>query len=165
MLSVEWLKNTVWRTAVALVPKLAEVDDHLAKRLLPAAEYGLYLKMDVRDRDHACTVTKALLAEHPDASSELLRASLLHDVGKMKARYNPFSRIFAALYTPSAIPAKPRLSGIRGLWQIKRHHHRYGAQMIREAGGSERVAQIVARHHAPAGDAEASRLKRIDERF
>ena len=163
--SATWLKNTFWRTTVALIPTLAHADDRFAKRLLSAKEYRLYLAMDVRDRDHACTVTKLLLAEYPDASSELLRAALLHDVGKTRASYNPLSRILAALYTPPSIPAKPRFSGVRGLWQMKRHHDRYGAQMILAAGGSERVAQIVARHHAPAGDAEACRLKEVDERF
>ncbi len=163
--SATWLKNTFWRTTVALVPQLAHADDRFAKRLLSAEEYGLYMQMDVRDRDHACTVTKALLVGFPDASLELLRAALLHDVGKTKASYNPLSRILAALYTPPQIPAKPRFSGVRGLWQMKRHHGRYGAQMIRAAGGDARVAEIVARHHAPAGDAEASRLKEVDERF
>lgn len=159
------LKNTLWRTTVALVPTLAHADDRFAARLLSAAEYRLYAQMDVRDRDHACTVTKTLLAEHPDASPELLRAALLHDVGKTKTSYNPLSRIVAALYTPSRIPAKPRFSGVRGLWQMKRHHDRYGAQMIHAAGGDARVAEIVARHHTPAGDAEAARLKEVDERF
>ncbi len=165
VLNAEWLKNTFWRTTVALIPKLAEADDMFAQRHLSAEEFPLYARMDVRDRDHACTVTKTLLADYPDASPELLRAALLHDVGKTRASYNPLSRIIAALYTPSIIPAKPRFSGVRGLWQMKRHHDRYGAQMILAAGGGERVAEIVARHHAPAGDAEAARLKEVDERF
>ena len=165
MQSATRLKNTLWRTTVALVPKLAHADDRFAERLLSAEEYRLYIRMDVRDRDHACTVTKALRAEFPGASPELLRAALLHDVGKTRASYNPLSRIAAALYTPSDIPAKPRFSGVRGLWQMKRHHDRYGAQMIRAAGGSARVAEIVAKHHAPEGDAEAMRLKEVDERF
>ena len=165
VLSAERLKNTLWRTTVALIPKFARADDAFAERLLPKEEHTLYLKMDVRDRDHACTVTKTLLADYPDASCELLRAALLHDVGKTRVAYNPLSRIVAALYTPWDIPAQPHLSGVRGLWQIKRHHHRYGAQMIRLAGGSERVAEIVAKHHHPAGDADAARLKEVDERF
>ena len=165
MHSAEWLKNTVWRTTVALIPRLAEADDAFARRLLPYSEYRLYLGMDVRDRDHACTVTKTLLADYPDASLDLLRAALLHDVGKARASYNPLSRIVAALYTPSNVPAKPRLGGVRGLWQLKRHHDRYGAQMIRAAGGDARVAEIVARHHAPGDDAEAARLREVDERF
>ena len=165
MQSATWLKNTLWRTTVALIPKLAAADDRFAKRLLSAEEYTLYLRMDVRDRDHACTVTQTLLSDYPDASADLLRAALLHDVGKTKASYHPLSRIVAALYTPQSVPARPALTGVRGLWQMKRHHGRYGAQMIRAAGGGERVAQIVARHHAPAGDAEAARLKEVDERF
>ena len=165
VLNAKWLKNAFWRTTVALIPKLAETDDAFAKHHLSAEEYSLYKQMDVRDRDHAWAVTRVLMVEHPEAPPELVRAALLHDVGKIRAAYNPLYRIVAALYAPETIPAEPRFRGVRGLWQMKRHHDRYGAQLIRAAGGSERVAQIVERHHAPAGDPEAARLKEVDERF
>jgi len=165
MLRVEWLKNAFWRTALALAPRLADPDDAFARRVLTPAEYRLYMDMDVRDRVHACAVTERLLRLAPDASGELLRAALLHDVGKSGASYSAFERILVFLYAPKNLPAEPRLGGVRGAWQRKRHHPRYGRGMILDAGGGARVAQIVARHHDPRGDAEAALLKAVDERF
>jgi putative nucleotidyltransferase with HDIG domain len=109
-------------------------------------------------------VARAILAEQPGASRELLRAALLHDVGKSTASYRPLERILVRLYTP-AVPSEPRRAGLIGAWQRKRHHHCYGAAMIRAAGGSARVAEIVVRHQDPQGDEEAALLKRVDERY
>ena len=110
------LGNIVWRTVTALFPALARPDDTFAKTLLSEAEYNLYKKMDVRDRAHACAVTQQLLARYPDASPELRRAALLHDVGKASARYNPWLRILAALYTPRHVaPEPPPVRGAGGV--------------------------------------------------
>lgn len=164
---VQSVGNTVWRTVTALFPALARPDDTFAKTLLAKAEYELYRTMDVRDRAHACAVTRRLLTRYPDASPELRRAALLHDVGKASACYNPWLRILAALYTPRRIAPEPRLSGVRGAWQVKRHHDRYGAAIILQAGGDARVAELVARHHAGGDtrDFEAARLRETDARF
>lgn len=159
--------NTVWRTVTAMFPALARPDDPFAGALLPKTEYDLYKRMDVRDRAHACAVARQLLARYPDASPELRRAALLHDVGKTSVRYNPWLRIFAALYTPRRVAPEPRLVGVRGAWQLKRHHDRYGAALILGAGGDARVAELVARHHTGGDttDLEAARLRETDARF
>jgi len=152
------------RVMRAFLPALAKADDHWAEALLSPEEAGLYRAMDPRDRHHAVVVARAILAEQPDASLELLRAALLHDVGKSTAGYHPLERILVHLYTP-AVPSEPRCGGLMGAWQRKRHHHCYGAAMIRAAGGSARVAEIVFRHQDPQGDEEAALLKRVDERY
>ena len=163
----ESLGNTAWRTLIALLPTLAKPDDPFAEALLSKTEYDLYKTMDVRDRAHACAVTRQLLARYPDASPALCRAALLHDVGKTSVRYNPWLRILAALYTPRRVAPEPRLAGVRGAWQLKRHHDRYGAALILGAGGDARVAELVARHHkgGDTKDLEAARLRETDARF
>ena len=160
----EWLGNALWRTLHAFLPSLARPDDGFARGLLPEPEYRLYRTMDPRDRLHALAVTRKLLELYPGATPELCRAALLHDVGKVGASYRPAERILAGLYAP-AVPAAPRFRGLRGTWQLKRHHPVYGAQIILDTGGDRRVADIVLRHHDPQGDADAARLKRVDERF
>lgn len=161
----ERVRNTLGRTLMAFFPALAVPDDAFAAHHLPEAEYRLYRGMDARDRLHACAVARRLLERCPGASSELRRAALLHDVGKAAARYNPWWRVLVALYTPREIAAEPRLRGLRGAWQLKRHHGRYGAARIMAAGGDRRVAEIVSRHHGPGADHEAALLQEIDARF
>lgn len=158
-----WFKNAFGRTLIAFFPMFVSADDAFAERHLSTNEYQLYLTMDKRDRHHGCAVAKMLLRQAPQASPELLRAAFLHDVGKSLLPYNPWQRVLVHLVSPSRIAASPELTGLRRVWQVHLRHDRYGAQMIRATGGGERVAEIVSRHHAPSGDAEAAALKEVDE--
>ena len=157
-----WFVNAFRRTVVACLPVLAAPDDEFAGRYLAPSEYRLYLKMDRRDREHACWLARRLLDRQPEVSPELVRAALLHDVGKSERPYNPIYRIVSHLYSAD-LPPEPRLAGLRGALQADRHHHRYGAEMIRKVGGSSEVARLVERHHEPGGDSGAALLKRLDD--
>lgn len=159
------VRNVTGRTVYAFLPGLIKPDDSFARRYLTGAEYILYAKMDLRDRHHACQVTKTLLEKYPQASSELCRAALLHDVGKSSSRYRPIHRILVHFYTPKDIPVVPRFHGLKGAFQRNLHHDFYGAELILKSGGDEAVAEIVARHHDPAGHREAAILKEIDEQY
>ncbi|HKI57107.1 MAG TPA: HDIG domain-containing protein [Trueperaceae bacterium] len=156
-----WYLNAARRTVRALVPGLAPPDDAFAASRLTGAEYGLYLRMDRRDRHHACEVAKELLARHPGASEVLVRAALLHDLGKADRPFRVLERVLVHLLPTRPLPPEPRLRGLAGAMQVKRHHQRYGADMIRAAGGSEVVARLVAGHHRVGGEAEL--LRRIDD--
>ncbi|MDZ7704959.1 MAG: HDIG domain-containing protein [Trueperaceae bacterium] len=164
-MNARYVKNAAWRSLTAFIPTLVAPDDSFARGSLRWPEYRLYLDMDVRDRYHACLVAKTLAESYPEASSELIGAALLHDVGKSAAGYSAVSRIAAHLWAPRHVPAEPRLDGLRGVWQLHRHHSRYGAAMIRAVGGSERIAEIVERHHNPGDDRDAALLHSVDEQF
>lgn len=148
----------------AFMPGLAEPQDDWAATLLRSSELELYLKMDARDRAHACRVARALLKRRPEAPSELVRAALLHDVGKSLVPYRAWQRILLHLWRPT-LPPEPEPSGFRRTLQVHRHHARLGADMVRAAAGAERVAQLIERHHAPGTDAEARLLKEIEELY
>jgi putative nucleotidyltransferase with HDIG domain len=159
-----WLARLSRRTLFAFFPSLARPDDDFARHHLPDIEYQLYQRMDPRERDHACRVAKAVLAQAPP-SSILIRAALLHDLGKTSSSYHALERILVHLYTPQNLAAEPRLTGLKGAWQRKLHHAHYGAELIRKAGGCPNVAELVERHHQPQGCPEAAILKTIEEGF
>lgn len=94
-----------------------------------------------------------LRAEGRDVSRDLLVAALLHDVGK-----GPLSAWHRAVFVMlNAVPASfaRRLESQHGaawrqaLWRL-RHHARFGAEILREAGSSPRVIELVAGHTSPA---------------
>lgn len=151
------------RTFQSLSEERARPDDAFARARLAEGEYRLYARMDTRDRAHATHVTRLLLDRRPDASDHLVRAALLHDVGKAARPYRLWERVAAHLYAPRDIPAEPRMTGLRGAWQMRVHHAQYGADMVRAMGASERVAELIEEHHTADGDPEAAAIRAVDE--
>lgn len=117
----------------------------------------LYGAMDPRDRDHAVKVAKRLLQRYPEAPGYVVRAALLHDVGKALRPYHPLERVLTGLWCPE-VEIEPLRKGLYGAWQIRKHHPIYGARRILDL----EVATLVRTHHAPKSE-WAKRLHEVDE--
>ncbi len=165
--SAPWLINAARRTLVTAFPGLARPADGWALERLEGPEAQLFLSLPPQERAHGIEVAQRLLDRAPSAPPALVRAALLHDVGKLGTPQFVLWRVLTHLLPPSRMPAEPRLQGLAGARQARTHHAAYGARLIREAGGSEVVARLVERHHQePAGElaAELAQLKAADER-
>lgn len=159
-----WAWNAGLRTLRGVHPALARPDDAWAEARLPDAERALYRAMDPRERDHHVRVARTILARHPDATPQLVRAALLHDVGKSQRPYRVIERILVHLVRGEVPAPQPIQVGWQGARQVAAHHAAYGASMILEAGGDPRVAELVSRHEQPEGDVEATALHEADRR-
>lgn len=159
-----WAWNAALRTLRGMRPDWADPDDAWARSRLPEVEFELYRSMDPRDRDHAVRVAKALLRRHADAQDEVVRAALLHDVGKSQLPYRVHERIFVHVLRAGTPPPSPLRAGFAGARQLAAHHPRIGAEMIRKAGGSDRVAELVRRHERPGDDEQAAWIREADRR-
>lgn len=136
--------NIIRRTFEAFVPAAARPDDAFAQARLTREEYGVYSRMDVRDRAHSVLVARRLLADDAAAAPELVAAALLHDCAKALLPFQPLHRIAVHFRKPRGLPARPLRDGFQGALQLREHHERLGAELIRQAGGRETVAQLVA---------------------
>lgn len=149
----------------ALSPAQARPDDIWAAHQLPAPELEVYRRMDPRDREHAVRVAQKLLELHPEASSEVVRAALLHDCGKIVRRYNVLERVIVGLIAPEGPRTSTNTSGLQAktAMDVRNNHPQIGAKLILEAGGDSRVAELVRIHHQPKGDVEATWIHQIDD--
>ena len=152
------------RTLVGLAPAFARPDDAFALRWLVGSEGEAYRAMDRRDREHACRVAQRLLALHPDAEPHVVRAALLHDVGKAARPYRVWERVLVHVWTPGTAMAERLPRAWRGAWRAHREHAAQGAAWLRGLGVDARVVDLVARHHQPPGRDKALRqLASADE--
>ena len=149
----------------ALSSAQARPDDTWARQHLPASELEIYHRMDPRDREHAVRVAQTLLELHPEASSEVIRAALLHDCGKLVRPYNVLERVIVGLIAPEGPGSNQTSNGLRAntAMDVRNNHPQIGAKMILEAGGDPRVAELVRIHHAPNDDVEALWIHQIDD--
>lgn len=149
----------------ALSPAQARPDDAWAAKKLPNPELEVYQRMDPRDREHAVRVAQKLLELHPEAGGEVIRAALLHDCGKQVRPYNVFERVLVGLIAPEGPRSSQTSSGLqaRTAMDVRNNHPQIGANLILEAGGNARVAELVGIHHNPRTDLEATWIHQIDD--
>lgn len=157
----------VQRSLAIVLPEIVRVDDAFAQQHLTTEEWQLYQRMIPADRKHGVEIAKTLLARYPQSSSHLIRAAVLHDVGKsviFKGRSQVVARILLHLYAYKKATLSPIL-GLQTLQQTYRDHAHIGAEMLANCQGCPRVIALIANHHSPAGDAEAEILAEIDALF
>jgi len=105
----------------------------LVQTTLLDSEFALWSAMMPIDKKHSIKVMSRFMQIYPQATATQVRASLLHDVGKLESNLGVFARVLATIV------------GERGSRFAKYHaHEKIGAQMLRQAGSDEETWQLVA---------------------
>ncbi len=137
--------------ALAARPTHAELT--LAQSHLSAPLYRLFHDMSRDEQAHSLRVLRQLLEQgetHPD----LLAAALLHDVGKSRVGLRLWERVLTTLAGGlgrrlGPAPHPQETTGWRRPFAVAVHHPRWGAEMVREAGGSALLQSLIERHQDP----------------
>jgi hypothetical protein len=117
--------------------------------VLRGAEQPLFWAMASQDQRHSFDVGSSVAATAP-GDDELVRAALLHDVGKRHVTMGVVSRTFATLLEMAHLPMPERYRSYRA-------HGPAGASDLQSAGSGQLVVEFARRHPgaAPEGvDAE-----------
>ena len=148
------------RAAVAddEVRKLAE---HLSR-----SELQLFRSMTLADQRHSLDLFYRLRRDghdHPD----LLRAALLHDVGKVSGSLPLAYRVVFSLVAMVSVPGARWLADGRRPrafrpFYVAAYHAALGAQAASSAGSNPTVTRLIAGHGAPGIDRLSFLLYRYD---
>lgn len=150
----------------------AAVDRRLRLLVSDDRQWVLLARLSSFDRSHLVAVHDTLVAMGCD-DADILRAALLHDVGKAddRGRVRLLHRVVKVLgerWCPRCLERVARRDGGwlgHGVWLATRHAEN-GAILARDAGASERVCELIHLHDdssAALGDAGLRLLRRADE--
>jgi putative nucleotidyltransferase with HDIG domain len=141
----------------------------------------LFFQMNRVDQHHALAVARTVLSEASYLPGLdlliLIKAALLHDVGKVEGDLNPFSRLFVGLVRRS----RPLLRGQWSItnpvtfWQKLRYgfyvdlaHPARGAHMARIFGIEPSIVDMIRHHHDPPFEGQSPELtwlQLVDSRY
>jgi hypothetical protein len=127
-------------------------DLRTAQEFLAPALYDLFCQMVPADQAHSLQVFNALRQDGA-VEPDLLRAALLHDVGKAHIRPALWQRVVAVLGQPLLAEGLETIAnqpprGWRKAFVIAAAHPEWGAELVHEAGGSDRLVRLVRYHQS-----------------
>ena len=116
---------------------------------------ALFFRMSDPDQAHSVRVFQALVAQGED-DDDLLRAALLHDVGKSLHPLRAWERSLVVV-TNRILPnqvlkwGQGEPDGWRKPFVVALQHPEWGATLIQQEGGSETLVTLIRYHqeHAP----------------
>lgn len=124
---------------------------------LPVAERPLFAALDAADQEHSIRVARAVEVQIDGVAVEdgdrewIIRAALLHDVGKSVTRVGPVDRAVATLLGwVGRGRVQSRWSDVGGRRGAIAEYLSYpdrGADMLRRVGSDSRVVAWAAEHH------------------
>jgi putative nucleotidyltransferase with HDIG domain len=141
----------------ALTAQLSPQELAAARAALTPACFDLFLELPGGDQAHSLRVFKAL-SRAGIKDRDLLAAGLLHDVGKIRSPLHLPGRVGIVLVQRWLPQAFQRWSagepiGWKRSFVVAAQHPQWGAELVRRAGASARLATLIERHHSaePAG--------------
>lgn len=150
----------------AMTARITPADRQWVEERLPADAQKLFYAMHPADQYHALNVAKTamhLSSEHPSVDSALLlRAALLHDVGRVQGDMDVMGKVLAVLvkhfFSQKARQLAEKQHGwLEHIMYVYYHHPEIGASKLETIGMTEEAA-IIRWHHASAAGNEPPEL-------
>lgn len=147
---IKKIRYRVWQFWQSLKRAPGPVEWQAAQSVLSPAELTLFRQLAVPDQNHSFRVLQTLQGAD-SADQDLLKAALLHDIGKSLHPLRRWERIFAVLlgaFLPGVAVKwgnmEPR--GLRRALVVIHQHPVWGAELLEEVGSSRRVIELVRYH-------------------
>ena len=136
----------------ALLSPATPVDLQLASSYLSAPELRAFQAMSRADQLHSLRVLREVLKMVERPPPVLTAAALLHDVGKSRYHLALWQKTLAVLVKSlrpeltDALGEQENLRPWRAPFSVRRHHPRWGGEILRGCHSDARVVWLVERH-------------------
>ncbi len=151
----------IWQFRQSFKPDLSQQDWDRIRLYLSPVEIFLFTKMPTPDQNHSMSVFSNMV-EADERDEDLLKAALLHDIGKGLHRLRRWERVFAVLvlwlFPELALKwGKAEPVGLKRPLVIIHQHPEWGATMAVEAGCSADLVWLIRNHenyHLPSSTSQ-----------
>ncbi len=163
------IKYRYWQFWQSLKGSPGKNDWQRIKRALSPEELSLFRQLPMPDQNHSLRVLKTLEADD-EGDPDLLKAALLHDLGKIKHPLRRWERVFAVLVM-AIFPERHLKWGMGDPFGIKRalvvikQHPGWGADLASDAGSDPMTVWLIRNHETrlPGGSGSNGDLFLLDK--
>ena len=140
----------VWQFWQGFKRSPREGDQEVVNTVLFPEEQNLFQKLSAADQNHSLRVFRSLQIQGED-DPDLLKAALLHDLGKTRYPLRRWERVFAVL-AAGLFPRRVQVwgegkpMGLRRSLVIIKQHPLWGADLAQSAGSNPRTVWFIKNH-------------------
>lgn len=148
--------------------KVNTEDENFIKNYMNEQEMFLFEKLPDYEKIHALKVAKDIKKTYSGNEENkymLIKAALLHDIGKISYRLNPIYKSLMVIFDSISRGSIKKYSNIKKI-NVYYNHADMGYSMLKEYGYKERFLYLIKNHHNNniIGDKELDILKECDSR-
>lgn len=136
-----------------------------ARATLQPPLWALFQQLPPPEQAHALQVYQDLKSDG-QRQPDLLAAALLHDIGKIRAPLSVYEKVVVVL-AKWLVPRPARQwgqgapTGWRRPFAVAQQHPAWGAELVRSAGASATLTELIARHHEPPLEENSTSTARL----
>lgn len=152
----------------AVTSKVSSEDEIFIKKYLSKVEFNLFQKLPYYEKAHAFKVAKDVsveCSEKEENKNMLIKAALLHDIGKISGTLTPIDKSFLVVMDKISNGGLKKFCNIKKI-DIYYNHADIGYNLLKRYGYDERFLYLIKNHHNSniIGDKELNILKMCDSR-
>lgn len=152
----------------SITSRVSAKDEEFIKEYLNAQEICLFQKLPDYEKMHAIKVAKdveKLYNGEEERKVILMKAALLHDIGKISHRLSPVNKSVIVILDSISSGRIKKYDNIKKI-NVYYNHADIGYSMLKKFGYEERFLYLIKNHHNDniIGDKELDILKKCDSR-
>jgi putative nucleotidyltransferase with HDIG domain len=161
-MSLYRVKQFYW----SITSKIDDADTEFIRRFLNKEERELFNSLSTYEQKHSVNVARAVTDAmgKNDYNDTLVKASLLHDIGKTFKKLNPIEKSIIVILDSVSKGKLKRYKGLKTV-DVYYNHGDKGYNILKNAGGyDERFLYLIKNHHNSfiVGDKELDLLIACD---
>lgn len=151
---------------------ISSIDENDIKYLnihLNETEKKLFMKLKKSEQKHCINVAKdveQICFNKNIKCDKLIKAALLHDIGKIKGKLNVFDKSIIVILDYISKGRLGRLKTIKKI-NVYYNHGEIGAEILKEYGYEQRFLYLIRNHHNKniKNDEELEIIRRCDDKY